>query len=124
MADGLLPWDLVLAGKATLGSGLPYRITSCPTSWDACSSFEGKPDSTKQFDLAVSKGFKVPGGEFSVRLDVLNIFNTVNWTGYDDWGGGPGNPQNWTGGDNPNTGKRTGVGLPMRTYKLSARYVF
>ncbi len=124
MADNLLPWDMMLAGKVTLGSGLPYRITSCPTSWDACSSFEGKPDSTKQFDLAVSKGFKFAGGEFSVRLDVLNLFNTVNWTGYDDWGGGPGNPQNWTGGDNPNTGKRTGIGLPMRTYKLSARYVF
>ncbi len=124
LADDLLPWGLVLGGKATLGSGLPYRITACPVSWDACHSYEGKADWTKQFDLSVSKGFKVPGGEFSLRVDVLNIFNTVNWTGYDDWGGGPGNPQNWTGGDNATLGKRTVVGLPMRTYKLSMRYVF
>jgi outer membrane receptor protein involved in Fe transport len=124
MTDSLLPWDMVLSGKATIGSGLPYRITSCPISWDACQSFYGKPDWTRQVDMAISKGFKVPGGDVALRLDVLNVFNTVNWTGFDDWGGGPGNPQNWTGGDNPTTGKRTGVGLPMRTYKLSARYIF
>jgi hypothetical protein len=124
VSDGLLPWDLVLSGKATLGSGLPYRITSCPTSWDSCQSFYGKPDWTRQVDLAISKGIKVPGGDVSLRLDVLNVFNTVNWTGFDDWGGGPNNPQNFTGGDNPTTGKRTAVGLPMRTYKLTARYVF
>jgi outer membrane receptor protein involved in Fe transport len=124
LADNILPWDLVLGGKATLGSGLPYRITACPTSWDVCQSFQGKPDWTKQFDLSLSKGIKVPGGEFSLRLDVLNVFNTANWTGYDEWGGGPGNPQNWTGGDNATLGKKTNVGLPMRTYKLSMRYIF
>ena len=124
LADGLLPWGLALGGKATVGSGLPYRITACPQSWDQCHSYLGKPDWTKQFDLSLSKAIKVPGGEFSLRVDVLNLFNTVNWTGYDDWGGGPGNPQNWTGGDNATLGKRTGVGLPMRTYKLSMRYAF
>lgn len=124
LADNILPWGLTLAGKATIGSGLPYRITSCPLSWDSCHSYEGTPNWTRQLDASVSKGFKVPGGEFSLRLDVLNLFNTVNWTGYDDWGGGPGNPQNWTGGDNANMGKKTAVGLPMRTYKLSMRYAF
>lgn len=124
LADGLLPWGLILGGKATIGSGLPYRITACPTSWDVCQSFLGDPDWTRQVDLSLSKGFKVPGGDFSLRVDVLNVFNTANWTGYNDWGGGPGNPRNWTGGDNPDLGQRTGVGLPMRTYKLSMRYVF
>jgi hypothetical protein len=101
LADSLLPWDMTLSGKLTIGSGLPYRITTCPQSWDACQSFYGKADWTKQLDIAFSKGFKVPGGEFSLRLDVLNLFNTVNWNQYNDWGGGPGNPQNWTGRRQP-----------------------
>ncbi|MDE2369543.1 MAG: TonB-dependent receptor [Burkholderiales bacterium] len=124
VADGILPWGMTLSGKATIGSGLPYRITTCATSWDVCKSIEGTPAWTREVDAAVSKGIKVPGGELSLRLDVLNLFNTTNWTGYDEWGGGPGNPQNWTGGDNPTLGKATVVGLPMRTYKLSMRYVF
>jgi len=124
LTDKLLPWGMTLSGRATIGSGLPYRITSCPTSWDACQSFKGEADGTKQVDMAVSKGVKVPGGEFSLRLDVINLFNTANWNQYNDWGGGPGNPQNFTGGDNADLGKRTGVGLPMRTYKLTARYTF
>ena len=124
LADNILPWGMALSGKVTLGSGLPYRITSCPVSWDACTSFFGDPAPFRQVDMAVSKGIKLPGGEFSVRMDVLNLFNTVNWNQYDDWGGGPGNPQNFTGGDNATTGKRTGTGLPMRTVKLSVRYVF
>ena len=122
--EKLLPWGTTLSGRLTLGSGLPYRITSCPMSWDACKSFLGEPNWTRQFDLAVSKGFKVPGGELALRMDVINLFNTVNWNQYNDWGGGPGNPQNFTGGDNPDTGKKTGVSMPMRTVKLSLRYIF
>lgn len=124
LADNLLPWGLTLSGRLTAGSGLPYRITACPTSWDVCGSYFGKAEWTNQVDLAVTKAFKVPGGEFSLRLDVLNLFNTVNWNQFNDWGGGPGNPQNVYGGDNPDTGKRTGTSLPMRTYKLSMRYAF
>lgn len=124
LTDTLLPWNMTLAGKITLGSGLPRRVTACPTSWDVCGSFYGDPASFRQVDLALSKGFKLPFGEVSVRLDVLNLFNTVNWSQYDDWGGGPGNPQNKYGGDNPNTDKRTGTSNPMRTYKLSLRYSF
>lgn len=124
LTDKLLPWGMTLSGKLTLGSGLPYRITSCPLSWDACKSFYGEPSASRQVDMAVSKGFRVPGGELALRMDVLNLFNTVNWNQYNDWGGGPGNPQNWTGGDNPDTGKRTGTSMPMRTVKLSLRYLF
>jgi hypothetical protein len=124
MTDKLLPWGLGLSGKLTVGSGLPRRVTACPTSWDVCGSFFGEPSSNTQLDLAVSKGFKVPGGELALRMDVLNVFNTVNWTQYDDWGGGPGNPQNAYGGDNANVDKRTGTSNPMRTYKFSLRYTF
>ena len=124
LTDKLLPWGMTLSGKLTLGSGLPYRITACPTSWDACKSFYGDPSASRQVDMAVSKGFKVPGGELAIRADILNLFNTANWNQYNDWGGGPGNPQNWTGGDNADLGKRTGVTMPMRTVKLSLRYLF
>ncbi len=122
--EKLLPWGMTLSGRMALGSGLPYRITSCPQGFDACKSFYGDPNWTRQFDLALSKGFKLPGGELALRLDVLNLFNTVNWNQYTDWGGGPGNPQNFTGGDNPDTGKKTGTSMPMRTVKLSLRYLF
>ena len=124
LTDRLLPWDMTLSGKLTVGSGLPYRVTACPLSWDACNSYFGEPSWTRQLDMAISKNLKVPGGEFALRLDVLNLFNSVNWTQFDDWGGGPGNPQNQFGGDNPNTGKRTGTSMPMRTVKLSLRYIF
>ena len=124
LTDTLLPWNMTLSGKLTLGSGLPYRVTACPTSWDSCKSFYGDPSATRQVDLAVSKGFKLPLGELALRMDELNLFNSVNWNQYDDWGGGPGNPQNAFGGDNPNTGKRTGTSMPMRTVKLSLRYTF
>ena len=43
---------------------------------------------------------------------------------YDGWGGGPGNPQNWVGGDNKNLGVPGSVSGPMRTVKLTARYAF
>jgi outer membrane receptor protein involved in Fe transport len=127
LTDKLLPWGMTLSGKLTLGSGLPYRITACPSAileWNECHSHYGDPSATRQVDMAVSKGFKVPGGELAIRADVLNLFNTANWNQYNDWGGGPGNPQNWTGGDNAELGKRTGVTMPMRTVKLSLRYLF
>ena len=124
LADGVLPWGMALSGKLTVGSGLPYRITACPLSWDVCNSFYGDPSWTRQIDLAATKSFKLPGGDFSLRVDVLNLFNSVNWNQYNDWGGGPGNPQNFTGGDNGDLGKRTGTSLPMRTVKLTARYTF
>jgi hypothetical protein len=57
-------------------------------------------------------------------MDVLNLFNTINYGSYDDWGGGPGNPQNYLGGDNKNLGVPGGVSGPMRTVKFSARYAF
>ena len=124
LTDRLLPWGLSLSGRLTVGSGLPFRITTCVPNFETCQSFKGEPDWTRQIDMAVSKAIKVPGGEFGLRMDVLNLFNTVNWNQYTDWGGGPGNPQNFTGGDNPDTGKRTGTDMTMRKVKLSLRYTF
>ncbi len=127
LTDKLLPSGLMLSGKVTLGSGLPYRVTTCPVSWDACVSGKGHGDMFQQVDLGLSQDIAVGYGKFTLRLDVLNVFNTANYGGYDDWGGGPGNPQNKYGGDNANVGKPVpwkGMAGPMRTLKLTAKYSF
>jgi outer membrane receptor protein involved in Fe transport len=124
VTDGLLPWGLMLSSKVTVGSGLPYRITSCAAGWDQCVSVKGDGGPFRQVDLGVSKDLGVGPGKLAFRLDVINLFNTVNYGGYDSWGGGPGNPQNSVGGDNAHMGVPGGISGPMRTLKLGMRYVF
>jgi hypothetical protein len=48
-----------------------------------------------------------------MRADVLNLFNWANYSGFDDWMGGAGEPMN------PNFGNPNSVSLPTRTFKLS-----
>lgn len=124
VSDGLLPWGVMLSGKLTLGSGLPYRITNCGAGWDRCVSVKGDSGAFRQLDLGVSKDVRWGVGKLALRMDVINLFNTVNYGSYDDWGGGPGNSQNWVGGDNAHLGVPGGIAGPMRTVKLSARYAF
>ena len=38
VVDTLLPWDLTLAGKATLAKGRPRKITDCAAGWDQFAS--------------------------------------------------------------------------------------
>jgi len=124
VTDGWLPYGILLSGKVTVGSGLARRITSCAAGWDKCVSVEGDGKAFRQIDLGVGKEFRVGSlGKVSFRMDILNLFNTVNYTGFDDWGGGPGNPQNGVGGDNSNLGVPNTASM-MRTIKLSARYQF
>ncbi|MES2162778.1 MAG: TonB-dependent receptor [Pseudomonadota bacterium] len=124
VSDGLLPWGMMLSGKLTLGSGLPYRITDCSTGFDHCVSAKGNGSAFHQVDVGLAKEVGFRYGRVSLRADVLNLFNSVNYGGYDGWGGGPGNPQNRLGGDNKNLGTPNSVGGPMRTVKFSARYAF
>ena len=124
LADSLLPWGLSVSGKYTYGSGLPRRITDCSGGWNNCVSREGASDNFNQVDVGLAKDFQLSKGAARVRLDVLNLLNTENWGYYDDWGGGPGNPQNAVGGDNANLGKRTGLRGDMRTLKLTLSYSF
>jgi hypothetical protein len=124
LTDRVLPWGIMLSSKATFGSGLPYRITDCSKGWDQCVSRKGDGGAFREVDLAVSKDVSVGFGKVSLRMDVLNLFNTINYGSYDDWGGGPGNAQNYLGGDNKNLGVPGGVSGPMRTVKFSARYAF
>jgi hypothetical protein len=131
VADGILPWGLMLSGKLTLGSGLPYRIDDChggfdtPTTNGTCVSVKGDGGPFRQLDVGVSKDLKLGIGKLAFRMDVINLFNTVNYGSYDGWVGGPKTPpQNLLGGDNANLGVPGGFSGPMRTVKLSTKYVF
>jgi hypothetical protein len=125
LTDRLLPWGIMLSSKATFGSGLPYRITDCSKGFSACVSQEGDGGPFRQVDLALSKDIGAGFGKVGLRLDVLNLFNTINYGGYDAWVGGPSTPpKNYLGGDNSNLGTASKVAGPMRTVKISARYSF
>ena len=124
VADGVLPWGLMLSGKATWASGKPRRITSCAAGWDQCVSVEGDAPAYTQVDLGIAKSFDFGNQSFTLRLDVLNVFDKTNYGGFDDWGGGPGNPQNAVGGDNANLGKPNSVRGDPRTMRLMLSYKF
>ncbi|HJV94786.1 MAG TPA: TonB-dependent receptor, partial [Albitalea sp.] len=124
LTDGLLPYGFLMSGKVTLGSGLPRRLTDCSKGFDQCVSVKGDSTAFRQVDFGIAKDVAFGIGRFTLRADVLNLFNTVNYGGFDDWVGGPGNPQNYLGGDNANLGKPNSLAGPMRTLKLSMRYVF
>ena len=124
LTDGLLPWGLQVSGKLTVGSGLPYRIVDCSGGFNSCTTAKGDASTFRQVDLGISKDVAIGIGRFTLRADVLNLFNSTNYGGYDSWGGGPNNPQNYLGGDNANLGTPSNISGPMRTVKLSMRYAF
>jgi outer membrane receptor protein involved in Fe transport len=124
MADTLLPWGLTVGGKLSWDSGVPRRVTNCGAGWDRCVYALADAPDFKQFDVSVSKGFTFGAHTLSLRLDVLNVFDSTNYGGFDDWGGGPGNPQNVYGGDNPNVGKPNSIRGDTRTYRLALGYKF
>jgi len=127
VADTLLPWGLTASAKATWASGMPRRITNCAAGWDKCVYVEGDAPSFRQVDVGVAKELTLVGNKLSLRADVLNIFNTVNYGGFDDWGGGPvaaGNPANEVGGDNLNLGKPNSIRGDTRTLRLMVSYKF
>jgi hypothetical protein len=128
ITDALLPWGFLLSGKATLGSGLPFRINDCAGGFDGvlpgtCHFVAGEGNAFRQVDVGVAKDVAAGVGKMTFRADIINLFNTVNYGGYDDWAGGAGTA-NYLGGDNAKLGTPTSIGGPMRTVKLSMRYAF
>ena len=123
VTDRILPWGLLISGRMTLGSGLPYRITDCSKGFNNCVSVKGDTPTFRQFDLTVAKDVALGLGQLTFRVDVLNMFNTTNYKGWDSWGGGPGTA-NYLGGDNAHLGVPNDIASPMRTLKLSMRYSF
>lgn len=127
LTDKLLPWGMNLSAKATWASGKPRRVTSCAAGWDQCISVEGDAPSFMQVDMGLSKDFAVFGDKLTVRGDVLNVFNTTNYGGFDDWGGGPvaaGGKANQFGGDNLNVGTPNSTRGDPRTVRLMMSYKF
>ena len=125
MTDNLLPWGMMLSGKLTVGSGLPYQITNCAVGWNNCIYQYGTGNGFKQVDMGISKDIKLGIGKFTARLDIINLFNTANYTGNDGWVGGPtSTPANRYGGDNAHFGVPTAMASYMRQLKLTVRYAF
>jgi hypothetical protein len=124
VTDGLLPWGLQLSAKYTWASGRPRQLTDCSDGFSQCVYVEGQSRRFNQFDLGVGRDFGVGFGKINLRADVLNLFDTANYGGFDDWVGGPGNPQNQLGGNNPNLGKPNSMRGPMRTIRLALGYKF
>ncbi|HOY22312.1 MAG TPA: hypothetical protein PK002_04120, partial [Cellvibrio sp.] len=73
----------------------------------------------KTFDIAFSKtiqtGTWVQDSNMTVRLDVLNLFNTFNHDGYENWFGGAGEdlPANFGKPNNSITGSTRTVKLGL-----------
>lgn len=125
--DNLLPLGLQLSYKATLATGQPRRITSCAAGWNQCVSVKGEATNFRQVDLGVLRDFKLMGHTLGLRADVLNVFKTTNYGGFDDWGGGPvapGNPANAVGGDNLNLGKPNSTRGDNRTVRIALNAKF
>ncbi|MFT3904849.1 MAG: TonB-dependent receptor [Steroidobacteraceae bacterium] len=114
-----LPWQIMLSGKLTLGSGLPFQITDCSAGWTECVFRKGDGKAFHELDLGLSKDFQIYRSSLTLRADVVNVFNSINYGGYDGWAGGPTTtPANQYGGDNANVGNPNSMGGPMRTFKL------
>ncbi len=117
VTDGLLPWGLLASARATVGSGLPFRLTDCSAGFNTCFVTAGEGKTFRQLDVGIGKSFGVVYGKLSFRADIINLFNTVNYTGgYDNFVGPDGNPH-------LGTPDGSSIG-PMRTLKLSAHYLF
>jgi hypothetical protein len=124
LSDGLLPWGLQLSGKLTYASGKPRRITSCAAGWSNCVYVEGDAPAFTQVDASLSKALRLADTQFTLRADVFNLLGKTNYGGFDDWGGGPGNPQNSVGGDNANLGKPNSLRGDTRTLRLAMHLKF
>ena len=136
VADRLLPWGLTLSAKATWASGYPRRIISCPNGFPdpgvgrvgSCVTVEGDSPSFRQVDLSVAKQVAFGAHKFSLRADVLNLFNTTNYGGFDDFAGAPPAdplaPTNEFGGDNLNLNKPNAIRGDPRTFRLAVIYRF
>lgn len=125
--DGLLPWGLTFAAKASWASGFPRRLVDCTAGFTNCVTREGDSPSFRQLDVGIGKELAWGSHRFSVRADVLNLFNSINYGGFDDFIGGPppaGGPANRFGGDNVNLDRPNSLRGEMRTLRVALGYRF
>jgi outer membrane receptor protein involved in Fe transport len=115
-----LPMGVDFSAKLNLQTDRYFYGQDCRAGWNACKfdTFTPKGRFTyKQVDIAFSKDIQTGGwvtdSTLTLRLDVLNLFNTFNYDGYESWFGGAGEnlPENF--------GKHNdSLAGPTRTVKL------
>ena len=130
VANGIvdLPLDFQLSGILTLGSGTPYDVFDSRQSQFYYRPYGGRPNqytflipdawAYRNLDLRLTKNFAMPrGGELSLYVDAINVFNFDNFTAYDGGTGSAANP-------NPRFGMPNAVLFPTRQFQIGARYRF
>ena len=125
------PFGFVTSARLTLASNAPRYGTNCvndpppPNNNTQCFIDQIIPGGDRfliggpiwgyrQVDVAVSKEIKVPGGTLRLRGDLINLFNSMNYDGYNTTFGNNGVP-------NTPTGSLLG---PTRTFKLGLAYAW
>ena len=92
-----LPWDITVSGKLTLASSPPlneivawYNFGGPVAPPRAVSVNTPGTFGTKEFDLTLSKDFHINQAlTMQWRLDVINVFDNSNLSGYNvNWGSG------------------------------------
>lgn len=107
-----LPWQILVSGKFTYASERPFYGVNCLSGFNQCIVDQGGEQGFEQLDIALSKTFGVGIGDFTVRVDVLNVLDETNFDGYESWFGAPGDP-------NENFGVPNGtLRGPTRTFKV------
>jgi hypothetical protein len=122
VASGIvgLPADFRLSTVAQWNSGLRFSKRDETVGWGPkrvkVDFFSQEGDPFKQVDLRLEKGVTVPGqGRVGLMVELLNVFNTANYKGYDElsnFGGGGANAhfgKPWFGTADP--GRRIQLGL-------------
>lgn len=115
--------DLTFSAKLTLASNAPRYGVNCfdAPSWGDCAVDQYTPDGTfgeRYFDVAVEKQWDTGTDvKLRVRADIFNLFDWTNYTGYDDWWGGPGDA-------NLNFGKANSASYRTRQFKLTLGLVW
>lgn len=122
-----LPLGIEASAKLNLQSPQTYYGTNCLAGWDQCKVGVFEPDSQgalsyRQLDISFGKNFStgawVSGSNLKLRLDILNLLDTVNHRGYQDWYGAPNEP-------NADFSKPTDeIAGPTRTVKIGLSWDF
>jgi hypothetical protein len=115
-----LPWDFRLSGLGQWNSGFRFSRRDETIGWGPArvrvDFFSEEGEDFKQLDLRLEKSIGVPGqGNVGLLVEVINVFNTANYRGYDELSNGSGGAPNnhfgqpWFGTADP--GRRLQIGL-------------
>ena len=115
-----LPYDFRLSGLAQWNSGFRFSKRDETAGWGPArvqvGFFTEEGEDFKQFDVRLEKSIGIPGqGNVGFLVEVINVFNTANYRGYDElsnYDGGGANAhfgQPWFGTADP--GRRLQIGL-------------